>query len=166
MAANASATQWVPMDPSPVIELRDLSKSYGAVQALSNVDLSISPGEIFGFLGPNGAGKTTTIKILLGFLKPTAGAVRIFGTDPWGDPADVRRRIGFLPDTPGLYQGMSGAALLDYLGRPAVQRLAVTPQGAFRPARAVAGGPAPPDQGLFSRHEAEAGHHPGDGARP
>ena len=105
------------MNPSPVIDLRDLSKSYGAVQALSNVDLSISPGEMFGFLGPNGAGKTTTIKILLGFLKPTAGSVRIFGTDPWGGPADVRRRIGFLPDVPGLYQGMTGAALLDYLGR-------------------------------------------------
>jgi ABC-2 type transport system ATP-binding protein len=79
------------------ISIRGLSKSYGRVQALRQLDLSVARGEIFGFLGPNGAGKTTTIRCLLDLIRPQQGELRVLGLDPRRDPVAVRARCGYLP---------------------------------------------------------------------
>ena len=88
------------MDSSPAIQIQDVSKSYGPVLAVSHLTLTVSPGDIFGFLGPNGAGKTTTIRLLTGFLRPTSGAIRVFGIDPWRDGVAIKPRVGFCPTSP------------------------------------------------------------------
>jgi len=98
--------------PSTVIEARGLTKRYGRRRGIEAVSFSVRAGEIFGFLGPNGAGKTTTIRLMLGLLRPTGGAVSVFGVPP--GPA-VMARIGYVPGDLGLYLEMTGAALLDHL---------------------------------------------------
>jgi ABC-2 type transport system ATP-binding protein len=98
------------------IETRALTKRYGSVEALTDLDLEVRPGEIFGFLGPNGAGKSTTIRILLGFLHPTAGGARVLGLDAVAQSVEIRRRIGYLPGGIAIYDSLSGADALDYLG--------------------------------------------------
>ncbi|MBI4236272.1 MAG: ABC transporter ATP-binding protein, partial [Chloroflexi bacterium] len=117
------------MKAEPVIQTVGLAKSYPGVHALVPVDLAVYPGEIFGFLGPNGAGKTTMIRLLTGFIRPTAGKALVFGLDAWRDSVAVKRRLGFLPDVGGLDEGMAGGALLDYLahlqGQPPVLRTAM-----------------------------------------
>ena len=105
------------MSTSSVIEIEDVSKNYGPVQALSHLNLAVGAGEMFGFLGPNGTGKTTTIRLLTGFLKPSEGRIRVFNMDPWREAVEVKRRIGFIPDLTALYEGMTGHELLMYLGR-------------------------------------------------
>ena len=85
------------------------------VRALEEVTLAVRPGEIFGFLGPNGAGKSTCIRLLLGFLHPTAGSARVLGLDTETDSVAIRARVGYLPGGIALYDAMTGAALLDYL---------------------------------------------------
>ena len=86
------------------------------ILALEEVGLAVRPGEIFGFLGPNGAGKSTCIRLLLGFLHPTAGSARVLGLDTRSDGVAIRARVGYLPGGIALYDAMTGAALLDYLG--------------------------------------------------
>jgi ABC-2 type transport system ATP-binding protein len=97
-----------------------------AVRALDDVTLAVRPGEIFGFLGPNGSGKTTCIRLLLGFLRPTAGSARVLGLAAAADGVEIRRRVGYLPGGIALYDAMTGGDLLDYLGslygRPSVLR--------------------------------------------
>ena len=100
-----------------VIETAGLTKYYGSHLAVDGLDLNVAEGEIFGFLGPNGAGKTTTIRILMGFLKATAGHSSVFGLDCWNDTIQIKGRIGFLPDAPSLYSNLSGLEFLDYLSR-------------------------------------------------
>ena len=96
------------------------------VRALDSLDIAVREGEIFGFLGPNGAGKSTTIRMLLGFLHPTAGGGRVLGLDIVQDSVAIRRRIGYLPGGIALYDSLTGERLLEYLaelsGRPAVRR--------------------------------------------
>src|SRR5687767_7271526 len=96
------------------------------IKALESLDITVREGEIFGFLGPNGSGKSTTIRLLLGFLHPTAGAGRVLGLDIVRDSVAIRRRVGYLPGGIALYDTLSGERLLDYLaelsGRPAVRR--------------------------------------------
>jgi len=106
-------------DDTPAIALRGISKRFSDVTALENVDLEMAPGKILGFLGPNGAGKTTTIRILTGFLKPTAGTVRLLGYDMLDRAAALaaRRKLGFVPEAAGLDAETTGAWLLDQLGR-------------------------------------------------
>jgi ABC-2 type transport system ATP-binding protein len=94
-----------------------LSKRYGRVRALESLDVAVREGEIFGFLGPNGAGKSTTIRLLLGFLHPSAGEGRVLGLDCEHDSVAIRRRIGYLPGGIALYDSLTGAQLLDYLAR-------------------------------------------------
>ena len=113
----------------PAIETAGLTKHYGhrtAIRALESLDLSVRDGEIFGFLGPNGSGKSTTIRLLLGFLHPTAGRGRVLGLDIERDSVAIRRRIGYLPGGIALYDTLTGEQLLDYLarlsGRPPVRR--------------------------------------------
>jgi ABC-2 type transport system ATP-binding protein len=80
-----------------VLMTRGLTKSYGPVQALRGVDLTVQQGEIFGFLGPNGAGKTTTIRCLMDLIRPDGGTLRVLGLDPQADPVAVQARTGYLP---------------------------------------------------------------------
>ncbi|MDP9483077.1 MAG: ABC transporter ATP-binding protein [Chloroflexota bacterium] len=102
------------------------SRSGGGVLALDHLSISVTEGEIFGFLGPNGAGKSTLIRLLLGFLHPTAGSAGVLGLDIVRDSVSIRGRIGYLPGGIALYDTMTGEDLLDYLGalsgRPSVRR--------------------------------------------
>jgi ABC-2 type transport system ATP-binding protein len=90
------------------IELRGVTKRFGDVVALRDVDLRVEDGEIFGFLGPNGAGKSTTIDILLDFVRPTSGEVRVLGMDAGTDSLAIRRRVGVLPDGYHVYDRLTG----------------------------------------------------------
>jgi ABC-2 type transport system ATP-binding protein len=101
----------------PVLVADRLAKRYGAFQALSEVSLSLEAGEIVGFLGPNGAGKSTTMKILTGFVAPTAGSATIAGHDLAADPLACRRAIGYLPEELPLYLDMTVTAYLDHVAR-------------------------------------------------
>ena len=101
----------------PAIRIERLSKRYGRVAALEDVSFDVHTGEIFGFLGLNGAGKTTTIRILLDFVRATAGHARVFGADCRSHGLQARARIGYLPGEVGFYGDMTGEATLDVLGR-------------------------------------------------
>ena len=81
-----------------MIEVRHLSRQYGDLAAVSDVSFSLAPGDILGFLGPNGAGKSTTMKMLTGFLRPSAGQVLIWGRDMWEDPLAAQAHLGYLPE--------------------------------------------------------------------
>ncbi|WP_456412537.1 ABC transporter ATP-binding protein [Oceanithermus profundus] len=96
------------------IETQGLSKRYGDLVAVDGLDLHVEQGEIFGLLGPNGSGKTTTILMLLGLTEPTSGRVRVLGHDPVREPLSVKRRVGYLPDTVGFYDDLSGRENLRY----------------------------------------------------
>lgn len=96
------------MTSDAVVRTTGLTKAYGSTLALRDVDLTIDPGEVFGYLGPNGAGKTTTIRLLMGMLKPTAGRAEVLGHDVWTDAVEVHRRVGYLPGEPALYDRMTG----------------------------------------------------------
>lgn len=89
------------------IEARSLSKRFGDIQALSQVDFSVSERETFGFLGPNGTGKTTTIRILTGISAPTEGTARIFGRDIVKDTIAARRQMGIVHETSNIYTDLS-----------------------------------------------------------
>ena len=101
-------------------------RATGEVRALEDLSIAVHEGEIFGFLGPNGAGKSTTIRLLLGFLHPTAGSATVLGLDSVRDSVEIRRRVGYLPGGIALYDSLSGERLLDYLGeltgRPSIRR--------------------------------------------
>jgi len=97
-----------------VIETQGLVKHYGPVVAVENLTLTIKAGEVYGLLGPNGSGKTTTILMLLGLTEPTAGEVRVLGFDPWRQALQVKRRVGYLPDSVGFYDELSGRENLHY----------------------------------------------------
>jgi ABC-2 type transport system ATP-binding protein len=86
-----------------MIEVQDLTKYYGPQLAVSRLDFQVAAGEIVGFLGPNGAGKTTTLKILAGFLAPSAGTARINGYDCVTDSLAVRRSLGYVPENVAIY---------------------------------------------------------------
>lgn len=102
---------------STIIETHNLTKRYGAVTAVDNLNLSIVQGEVFGLLGPNGAGKTTTTLMLLGLTEPTAGNASIAGRDCTRDPIAVKRMVGYLPDHVGFYPDMTGRENLRFTGR-------------------------------------------------
>jgi ABC-2 type transport system ATP-binding protein len=99
-----------------VIQTRGLSKNFGTVIALDNLNLSVSRGSVFGFLGPNGAGKTTTVRILSGLLKPTNGDATVCGFDIQTHRDDIKAITGLLPETPGLYSKLSAVEFLEFIG--------------------------------------------------
>ena len=99
-----------------VIHTEGLTKHYGSLHAVSDLDLEVHRGEIFGYLGPNGAGKTTTIRLLLDLIRPTSGHAHIFGMDVNRESVAVRARIGNLPGELALWNHMTGWELVDYLG--------------------------------------------------
>jgi ABC-2 type transport system ATP-binding protein len=89
-----------------VIQTEDFTRRFGSTVAVDGLNLTVERGQIFGFLGRNGAGKTTTIKTLLGLLRPTSGSVRVLGLDPVKDGIELKKRIGYVPETPQLYPWM------------------------------------------------------------
>ena len=110
-SAHASADRTSP----PAISIRGLTKRYGPLTALKDLNLDIDPGEVFGFLGLNGAGKTTAIRLLLDLLRPTSGQAFIFGYDCRTEGLEARARIGYLPGELGLYLDLTGLETLDFL---------------------------------------------------
>lgn len=100
-----------------VIQAKGLSKTFGEVQALKNLDLQVPDKTIFAFLGPNGAGKTTTIKLLLGLLRPTSGGGAVFGKDIVRDSVDIRAKVGYLPQDFRFYEHMTSRQTLDYTAK-------------------------------------------------
>jgi len=99
---------------SPVIEIKNLSRHYGHVEAVNGLSLEVKPGRCYGFFGRNGAGKTTTIKCLLNLLQPDSGAVRVFGLDPHRDEVDVKSRLSYVPDAVAFYPWMSVTQTLEF----------------------------------------------------
>ncbi len=99
------------------IETRGLTRVFGDLRAVDEVDLAVPAGSFYGFLGPNGAGKSTTIKCLTGLLQPTAGQVRILGLDPQQDPVAVKRQIGVVPEELALFDRLTGRETLEFIGR-------------------------------------------------
>jgi len=100
-----------------LLTLEKLSKTYrgSKVRAVDDLDLEVRSGEIFGFLGPNGAGKTTTIKMIAGLLKPDHGKITVDGVDALARPLEAKRRTGFAPDTPELYDKLTGREYLSFI---------------------------------------------------
>ena len=95
-----------------MIEVVDLTKSYGPIEALRGISFQVAPGEIVGLLGPNGAGKSTTIKILAGYLQPDSGAVKVNGLDVMTHTREVQAGLGYLPENAPLYPELSVQAYL------------------------------------------------------
>jgi len=102
---------------SVVLDIKGLRKRYGSIEALAGVDLQVEKGEVFGFLGPNGAGKTTFTKCVTGFVRPSAGEVRIMGLDAIDDPPAVAHHIGLVPDQYDFYSNLTGRQHLDFYAR-------------------------------------------------
>src|SRR5437773_488530 len=98
-----------------MIELTNVSKSYGAKPAVRDLSLAIARGELFAFLGPNGAGKTTTIKMMCGLLFPSAGSIRVAGFDILREGEQARRLISYVPDQPFLYEKLTGREMLQFI---------------------------------------------------
>ncbi|KQV47180.1 ABC transporter ATP-binding protein [Pelomonas sp. Root1217] len=98
-----------------MIDLQNLSKSYGAFDAVRDLTLTVERGELFGCLGPNGAGKTTTIRMLMGILVPSRGQALIQGLDCHAQRAEVQRHVGYLPDTPIFYDYLRGREILQFV---------------------------------------------------
>ncbi|HKZ47420.1 MAG TPA: ABC transporter ATP-binding protein [Thermoplasmata archaeon] len=100
-----------------MLSARGVTKRYGPLLALDAIDLDVRPGEVFGLLGSNGAGKTTLMKIFATLLRPDAGSAAVRGLDVLGDPLGVRRLIGFVPETPALYDKLTGREFLHMIAR-------------------------------------------------
>jgi ABC-2 type transport system ATP-binding protein len=100
-----------------VIEVQHLTKRYGPVTAVDDVSFRVEPGEILGFLGPNGAGKTTTMRVLTGYMPPSAGKAIVAGFDVFDRPLEAKRRTGYLPETPPLYPDMIVRDYLSFVAR-------------------------------------------------
>ena len=98
-----------------MIEVSNLTKSYGPVHAVQGISFNVTAGEIVGFLGPNGAGKTTTMRMLTGFLPPSDGEVKVAGYDVFDQPMEARREIGYLPESPPVYPEMTVAEYLAFV---------------------------------------------------
>ncbi len=102
---------------APAVEIRGLTKNFGAVRALDGLDLTVADGEVHGFLGPNGAGKSTTLRILLGLARADAGVVRLLGGDPWTDAVTLHRRLAYVPGDVTLWPTLTGGETIDLLAR-------------------------------------------------
>jgi ABC-2 type transport system ATP-binding protein len=105
------------MSGRPMIEVRDLTKRFGALEAVAGISFTVSEGEIVGFLGPNGAGKTTTMRVLAGIFPPTTGTVRIAGHDPLRDPLACRRAVGYFPEHAPYYPELTVREYLTFVAR-------------------------------------------------
>ncbi|MDY7102632.1 MAG: ABC transporter ATP-binding protein [Actinomycetota bacterium] len=102
---------------APVVAVRGLTKRFGQKTAVDGVALDVPRGSVFGLIGPNGAGKTTTLRMVTALLRPDAGVVHVDGVDVWADPVAAKRRFGVLPDDLHLFERLTGAEMLTYIGR-------------------------------------------------
>lgn len=98
------------------VELRNVVKRYNEILAVDQVDLNIKQGEIFGLLGPNGSGKSTTLKMLIGLVQHDSGSVNVLGVDVRNDPVKVKQQVGYVPESPRLYEFLTGIEYLDFIG--------------------------------------------------
>jgi ABC-2 type transport system ATP-binding protein len=105
------------MQPHNLIEVSDLGKDYGGVTAVSGISFDVKRGEILGFLGPNGAGKSTTMKMITGFLTPTRGTARVMGHDVRLEPLEVKRKLGYLPESAPSYGEMTVLEFLTFIAK-------------------------------------------------
>lgn len=99
---------------SSAVIIEDLTKRYGKRRGVTNVNLEVSSGQVFGFIGPNGSGKTTTIRLLMNFIQPTSGHAVVLGRDPQRQDLEIRSLVGYLPGDLALYQNLTGRQLLSY----------------------------------------------------
>lgn len=100
-----------------MIEIRDLCKDYGPHRAIHDLSFTVNKGDVVGFLGPNGAGKSTTMKIITGFMAPSSGTAKVAGFDVFENPLEVKKRIGYLPETPPVYGDMYVEDYLRYVAK-------------------------------------------------
>jgi ABC-2 type transport system ATP-binding protein len=104
------------MNYTYAVELKGVVKRYNEILAVDQVDLNIKTGEIFGLLGPNGSGKSTTLKMLIGLVKPDFGEVNVLGFNVQKDPVAVKQLVGYVPESPRLYEFLTGIEYLDFIG--------------------------------------------------
>jgi ABC-2 type transport system ATP-binding protein len=108
------------------LRLESLSKSYGDIKAVKGIDVTLKRGEILGLLGPNGSGKSTTMRMILGILKPDSGEVLVYGQSESTAPVELKKKIGYVPETPQLYEFLTGIEYIDFVaemyGVPAAER--------------------------------------------
>ena len=97
------------------VDLQSVTKRYNEIVAVNNMTLSINKGEIFALLGPNGSGKSTTLKMLLGLVQPTAGVINVLGIDVKKEPVAVKRQVGYVPESPSVYEFLTGIEYLDFI---------------------------------------------------
>jgi ABC-2 type transport system ATP-binding protein len=97
------------------VDLQGVTKRYNEIVAVNNMTLSINKGEIFALLGPNGSGKSTTLKMLLGLVQPTAGTINVLGIDVKKEPVAVKRQVGYVPESPSVYEFLTGIEYLDFI---------------------------------------------------
>jgi ABC-2 type transport system ATP-binding protein len=102
---------------TPAIAVHDLSRTFNTFTAVDHIDLTVEPGQFFGFLGPNGAGKSTTIKMLTGLLAPSTGSIQVLGQDLIANPLEVKRQIGVVPEGMALFGRLTAAEYLQFVGR-------------------------------------------------
>jgi ABC-2 type transport system ATP-binding protein len=100
---------------SKAIEISTLTKDFGNVKAINNLTMNVDEGQVFGLLGPNGSGKSTLMKILVGLVKPTSGNALIFGMSPQNEPIEVKKLIGYVPESPRLYEFLTAREYLDFV---------------------------------------------------
>src|SRR6266567_9494489 len=105
------------MADSPAIRVRNLRKLYGSKAAVDGLDLDVPRGSFFGFLGPNGAGKTTTIRMLMGLAPPTSGSIELLGLNMPDQAVEIKQKIGLVPDESLLFDQLTGAEYLEFVGR-------------------------------------------------
>jgi ABC-2 type transport system ATP-binding protein len=101
---------------SPIIQVSGLTKRFGKLVAVQDVSFAVGAGQVFGFLGPNGAGKSTTIRMLTGLVRPSSGSALVAGFDVLTEPLEVKRRVGYVAETPYLYPKLSGREFLAFMG--------------------------------------------------
>jgi ABC-2 type transport system ATP-binding protein len=102
--------------PEYAVELEGVVKRYSDIVAVDSLDLTVPQGEILGLLGPNGSGKSTTLKMILGLVKPDSGVIKVLGKSVVEDPVGVKRLIGYVPETPRIYEFLTGLEYLDFVG--------------------------------------------------
>jgi len=104
------------MEYSSTVELKDVVKRYSEIVAVDHFNLAIQQGEIFGLLGPNGSGKSTTLKMLLGLVQPDSGSVSVLGMNVRENPVMLKQQVGYVPESPRLYEFLTGIEYLDFIG--------------------------------------------------
>src|ERR1700676_1874923 len=105
------------MAEAPLIQIRNLSKSYGSKPVLKNLSLDIFPGQVIGYIGPNGAGKSTTVKILTGLIPDFEGEVIVNGISMADDPQEIKKLIGYVPENAEIYDVLTPTEYLDFIGK-------------------------------------------------